>query len=153
MNPHNPDCQLRRALEEFEVSLVTPIVGGEFDDWMDRVQQTWTEASGQIDYHVTQLHPRHFQEIEKADPEMLPRVEQLTLEDDAIEQERDELNRLVVRLTEVAPQVEPDERRIENPTDLLAKYGIDFITRVRKQEVALQTWYVEAFSRDRGVAD
>jgi len=31
--------------------------------------------------------------------------------------------------------------------------GIEFITRMRKQEAAVQAWFVEAFTRDRGVAD
>jgi hypothetical protein len=152
MNPHNPDCQLRNALEHFETTLVAPIVGGEFQDWMSRVMSTWTELSTQINYHADQLHPSQFHEIEQADPEMLPRVELLKTEDDAIEQQRDQFNHLVKRLSEVAPKVESDEKRVENPAALLSAHGIALVTRVRTQEVALQTWFVEAFSRDRGVA-
>ncbi len=153
MNPHNLDCQLRRVLEAFETCLVTPLIGGEFQDWMDRVSKAWAEASSQIHYHSKHLHPRQYQEIELADPEMLPRIEQLKAEDDSIEQQQDLLNRLVVRLLDVAPRLEPDERQAENPAALLSDEGIAFINKVRKQEVALQTWFVEAFNRDRGVAD
>jgi hypothetical protein len=31
--------------------------------------------------------------------------------------------------------------------------GLTFIARVRKQATAIQTWFVEAFNRDRGAVD
>jgi hypothetical protein len=83
----------------------------------------------------------------------LPRTEKLLAEDAGIEEECAEFARFIHRFSERAPKFEPDEEKIAKHTQALVADGIEFITRVRKQEAAVQTWFVEAFTRDRGVAD
>jgi hypothetical protein len=34
----------------------------------------------------------------------------------------------------------------------LVDAGVELVTNVRNQEAAVQTWFVKAFTRDRGVA-
>ncbi len=52
-----------------------------------------------------------------------------------------------------APEVEPDEGQANNHVQALIDEAMAFIMRARKQEVAVQTWYVEAFNRERGGGD
>jgi hypothetical protein len=85
--------------------------------------------------------------------ELLPKVEQLQAEDKAILEECDALDQMVARTTSHAPKLEPDEEKARQHTKVLTDAGIALVTRVRKQETALQTWYVEAFNRDRGAVD
>jgi hypothetical protein len=35
----------------------------------------------------------------------------------------------------------------------LVDQGMALVTQIRKQEVAIQTWFIEAFNRDRGSVD
>src|SRR5215212_9416873 len=149
---HSPD-ELKTALSTFETSLLTPTVSGELATWLEEVQKIWDEASTQIHYHLKHLHPRQFDEMSKQDPELLPKIEQLQAEDEAIEQQRAQLSQLIGRVGQHAPKLEPDEEKAQKYTKSIVDQGTAFLTQVRKQEVAVQTWYVEAFNRDRGAVD
>jgi hypothetical protein len=149
---HSPDA-LKTVLSTFETSLLTPTVSGELASWLEEVQKSWDQASTEIHFHVKHLHPRQFDEISKQDPELFPKIEQLQAEDEAIEQQRELLAQLIGRVGQHAPKLEPDEEKAEKYTKTIVDQGTAFITQVRKQEVAVQTWYVEAFNRDRGAVD
>lgn len=153
MSRSNPEGELKSLLDAFETNLVTPIVSGELASWIDEVQTAWTETTAQVHYHTTHLHPRQYEEIAKQDPELLPRIELLKAEDAAIEDQREKLNQVVVRLSQHAPKLEPDEEKAQKHTKSLIDDGTAFVARVRKQGVAVQTWYVEAFTRDHGAVD
>lgn len=148
-----PDSALKDALTSFETCLATPIISGELVDWLGGVNKSWAEVSGQIHYSVKHSHPRQFQEMGSADPELLPRIEQLQAEDVAMEVDRERLATAIKRSTEHVPKLEPDEEKAQQHTNKLVDEGMAFIARVRKQEVAIQTWFVEAFNRDRGAVD
>jgi chromosome segregation ATPase len=148
-----PDDELKLALESLETSLATPVVSGELADWLEAVQKTWAEASAQIDERIEQRHPAQIDEIGKADPELLPRVEQLQEEDAAIKADADSLRTSLERSAAHLPKLEPDEEKAQQHLAKFIDEGMALIARVRKQEVAIQTWYFEAFNRDRGAVD
>ena len=152
-NADYSDDELKAALATFETSLLTPTVSGELAAWFEEVQKSWEEASAQIHFHVKHLHPRQYDEISKQDPELLPRIEKLQVEDDAIEQQRAHLSQLIGRVGQHAPKLEPDEEKAQKHVRTIVDAGTAFLIQVRKQNVAVQTWYVEAFSRDRGAVD
>jgi hypothetical protein len=147
------DNELKASLEAFETSLETPILSGELVDWLGTVKKTWAEASAQLHFKARHDHARQFEQIGKEDPELLPRVELLQAEDRAIEAERDALNQLINNTVAQRTKLEPDEGKAEDHVKDLIDTGLAFITRVRKQEVGIQTWYFEAFNRDRGAVD
>jgi hypothetical protein len=151
--PTTPEDELKKALAAFESSLATPVVSGELAEWLEAVKQSWTEVSAKTHYQVKQKHLLQFERITKEDPELLPRVEQLQAEDAAIEQNREMLGQIVSSTTSHAPKLEPDEEKAQHHIKKLVDEGMAFIVRVRKQEVAIQTWYTEAFNRDRGAGD
>ena len=147
------DQDLKSSLERFENCLITPVMSGELISWVDETKTAWTEAFAQVRQHVSEFHPRQYKQISKEDPELLPKTEKLQAEDALIEDDAEEFERLLHRFAEHAPKFEPDEEKIATHMKSLIDDGIEFITRVRKQEAAVQTWFVEAFTRDRGVAD
>jgi hypothetical protein len=87
------------------------------------------------------------------DQELLPQIERLKAEDEAIEHEREHIGNMVERDAQHVPKLEPDEAKAQKHVQNLIDEGLAFITRTRKQEVAVGTWLVEAFNRDRGTAD
>src|SRR4051794_34311563 len=89
---------LKTVLTTFETNLLTPAVSGELASWFGDVQKSWEEASAQIHFHVKHLHPRQYDEISKQDPELFPRIEQLQVEDEAIEQQREQLSQSIGRV-------------------------------------------------------
>jgi hypothetical protein len=149
----DPEAALKTALITLESCLLTPIVSGELVGWIGEVRKSWADVASQTHEHAKRLHPQQYEQIAIEDPELLPKTEDLKVEDDAIDIDRNEFDRLVCRIAEHAQQFEPNEERITDHTTALVADGIKFIIRVRKQEQVLQTWFVEAFLRDRGVAD
>ncbi|HEX5472847.1 MAG TPA: hypothetical protein VFW73_13230 [Lacipirellulaceae bacterium] len=149
----DPQTHLRNALADFEAALETPIVSGDLANWIDQIRQMWAGASTQVHYHIKQLHPRQYEEMAKQDAEMLTRIDLLKAEDKAIESQRDQLAREIDRVAEHAPKLEPDEEKAQQHTKRVVDDAMAFLARVRKQDVAVQTWYVEAFDRDRGAVD
>jgi hypothetical protein len=147
------DTDLKNALSALETSLATPLVSGELSDWLDNAKQTWAKASAQIQDCIEHGHPTQLEQIGNADPELLPRVEQLQAEDAAIEQDRQAFDQAVSRVAVHAPKLEPDEEKAQQHVKKLVDEGMALLARVRKQEVAIQTWFVEAFNRDRGAGD
>jgi hypothetical protein len=152
MNSYDPEHDFRDSLEEFETSLATPVVSGELEAWSEQVRNAWMALRSKIQRQKS-LHEKQYQEIADQDPELLSQIERMKEEDAAIGEASRDLDLLIQRLTSIAPKAEPDERRVSQPNSQLIDDGIALVNRVRKQEVAVRTWYVEAFNRDRGVAD
>jgi hypothetical protein len=151
--PNDPDAVLKESLDAFETSLATPIVSGELDVWADQVRTAWAEAEPLIKRQLTHWHPKQCQEIIEQDPGLATEVEKLGAEDAALEAERACLGRLVAEVSRVAPIVEPDERKVTDGQTRLVDKGIAFVARLKKQQVAVRTWFQEAFNRDRGTVD
>jgi hypothetical protein len=147
------DVELKSALEALESNIATPIVAGDMVAWIDAVKRSWADAATQIRDHVNEWHPRQFAAIAEQDPELLPRVEALEVEDAAIEVQCGKLSQAVARLAQHVPRLEPDEEKAMKFTKGFIDDAMLFIARVRKQSVAVQTWYIEAFQRDRGAVD
>jgi hypothetical protein len=144
---------LKAVLTTFETSLLAPAVSGQLSSWLAEVQKSWEEASAQIHYHVKHNHPRQYDEIAKQDAELLPRIDQLRKDDEGIEAQREKLSQMIGRVGEHAPKLEPDEEKAQKYIKSMVDDGTSFLICVRKQEVAVQTWYVEAFNRDGGAVD
>jgi hypothetical protein len=148
-----PDLELKAALERFETCLLSPILAGELIEWVGETQKSWCDAAAHFREHASELHPRQFKQISKEDPELLPRTEKLQAEDADIEEDVEELDRALRRFAEHAPKFEPDEEKIGRHAQKVIDDGVALVTRIRKQEAAVQTWFIESFNRDRGVAD
>ncbi len=147
------DSELKTALAAFETALSTPILSGELAAWVAEVDKTWNEASAQIRGQLTRLHPRQYEEMAEEDQEILPQIERLKAEDEAIAEQCEHFDRMVGRDAQHVPKLEPDEAKAQKHVQQLIDEGLDFVQRVRKQEVAVGTWLVEAFNRDRGTGD
>ena len=152
-NSPQPEAELKTALDVLETSIATPIVAGDLAAWIGDVEQSWSDAAAQIHCHVQQMHPRQFEEIAEQDLELLPQIDMLKAEDAAIERQREKLSQEVTRLAQHLPRLEPDEEKAMKHTKSFVDEVTRFIARVRKQAVGIQTWYVEAFNRDRGAVD
>jgi hypothetical protein len=147
------DEALKASLSALETSLATPVVSGELVEWLTSVRSAWAQASAQIDACLHRAHPAQFDEIGGADPELLPRVEQLQTEDAAIAQNCQAFGQAVARTADHVPKLEPDEEKAAQHVKKLVDQGMALVTQIRKQEVAIQTWFIEAFNRDRGSVD
>jgi len=145
--------QFRAALEQLETSAGTPMVSGEMPNWLQEVDEAVTALSPHLDRQIGDVHRAELAQIRREDQEMFRHVDELQAEDQQIvELFRGMQQRLPV-LRQLAERVEPDEKRAEGATKEFADSTLQLVMRIRKQETAIRTWLMEAFTRDRGVVD
>jgi len=144
--------RLTAAANAFELALDTPLVSGELLDWADVVCARWDELVSAWDERA-EAHQAQYQEMMEVDQEIFRHVEQLRDEDGALAKEIETLGVDLGRLCRKAPLAERDHLRTEGTRQAVIEQGIALAVRIRKQEVAVKTWFMEAFNRDRGPVD
>jgi hypothetical protein len=147
------ESELRGALGEFEQRLEVPIVPGEMENWMRSVHESSCHVAAVLLQRVDHAHGAILREILREDTSLAARVEQLEEEDEGILARAAEIQRTAENLLVAAAKVEPHEGKLENTVRLFTEDALQLVLRIRKQEAALETWYQEAFLRDRGVVD
>jgi len=143
---------LSRALEALEACAGTPFIPGEMVGWLAAVEQAYQQLQPLLQQQHG-VHATEFAEMSRQDPEMLRHVENLEQEDQSIAVEFGSLKDRLELLRPLVCRVEPDEKRVEVVMSEFAQSAVTLVTRIRKQEVAVRTWLVEAFTRDRGQVD
>ena len=98
----------------------------------------------------TQRH--QYQQIASSDPELLARVQQLAGEDQELLAEYRKLVKSLDNLAQMVSAADKHESRAEEQRSDFEKQGLALILRIRKHQVASDTWLSEAVYRDRGVA-
>ncbi len=174
--------QLQGELAELEERLGSPVMPGELESWLEEVRTCWQSLWPQLQMQTQYIHAKEFAQIAEEDPELSARVREMREEDTAImalcDQVADQLTWIEDRLekgitestllNEPSPDsnskdVDPTERDFHNEGAMEADLkqdleqfvtaGLALVTRIRKQEITIRTWLVEAYTRDRGVMD
>ena len=143
---------IKPALEALETLFAAPMVPGEHVAWTEELAAQWESLEPQIRQHLG-AHEHQYKQMLEVDQEIFKRVELLREEDQAISAELDGINQLVERLRLKTPVAVPNESRTDEDRQALTERGLAFVVRLRKQEVAIDTWFSEAFNRDRGPGD
>ena len=147
------DKSLQEALQEFERVLETPIVPGELVQWIRDAAATCGRVGTEVVRQQREGHAEILGQISREDTGLLQRVQMLREEDERLRDEYRELREQARQLDQQADSAEPNEREMDDLVSQFIRRGLDFVIRVRKQEIAMETWLVESFDRDRGVAD
>jgi hypothetical protein len=145
--------ELFSSLERFEASLETPVVPGEMLDWLETAQQLCREVDSLVRREIDEKHPQTLQEISRQDVSLTPRIDELKANDVELLGKWNEMVQKASALYNKADQAEPNEAKIDSPIKRFGDDALKLVIETRKQESALETWYMEAFDRDRGVAD
>ncbi len=158
MNPsHDPGQQLYEQvsaeLTALERVLETPLVPGELAVWATTAQEAVGRLDSIVQSRFAAEHPKLLTAIEWQDMELASRIERLRDEDGAILQAFKHFQYEVNELAGAADSIEPREDRVHDHFEDLINDGIQLILRMRRQEVAIDNWFMEALFRDRGVND
>lgn len=144
---------VNEAMTKLETALLTPLVSGELDSWVQDVREAGVELGPALrEFLETVLHAQYVQ-IAKTDEELLSRVEQMIEEDKNLLGEYDGFLVEVETLAARVPSVEKDELKVTDRRAHLETRGNALILRIRKQRAVASTWLSEAFYRDRGPVD
>ena len=144
--------QLKHKLSEFEERAETPLIPGELDNWLSEVGSAFEELLPQLRLQTQHIHADEFAEIAEEDPELFARIEEMRAEDQSImslaDQAAESLESLKARREQDATETD-----LKQDLDDFVSLSLGLVTRIRKQEVTVRTWLVEAFTRDRGEMD
>ena len=144
---------VNEAMTKLETALLTPLVSGELESWVQDVRAAGVELGPALrEFLETVLHAQYVQ-IAKTDEELLSRVEQMIEEDKNLLGEYDGFLVEVETLAARVPSVEKDELKVTDRRAHLETRGNALILRIRKQRAVASTWLSEAFYRDRGPVD
>lgn len=144
---------LDRALKYFTLCLGDPCVPGELEVWIKAVSEALSGLNAAIRHHISQNHQEQFARITEEDSEMFHQVALLKKEDRNILQQIESLVGRTRKLAERVPRVESNEAQVHEELSGLITEGLAFAVQVQRQEIAIRTWFQEAFLRERGVAD
>ena len=147
------DKELKESLAKFETAILTPVVSGELKEWVRMATMACNEARNQLQsYRQAALNPQ-CAVIKEADPDLWPKIQQLTLEDDAIAQALADFRDNLASLAHRAAEVETHESKANNQRETVEAQGLALVLRIRKQLAAADTWFSESLLRDRGTGD
>ena len=147
------DRRFREAVDRFETALLTPQVAGEVAAWADSLLQAWRGLTPLLCRRIDDVHRPQYKEIAREDPENLARVAHLKAEDEAILSCLEKLGVTINELSQCASILPREETPLQDATAGVVECGGKFLLKLKAQEVAVRTWLMEAFNRERGVGD
>ena len=145
--------QLRKALENLESCLETPVLPGELSSWVVNLEQSLLALEPLLARQLESVHAGDFAAILEEDTSLAARVETLRSTDQSLLSEFVSVSQAAVQLAAKADCAESDEGACKDAVEQLIEAGIGFVIDVRKQESAIRTWVMEAYGRDRGAVD
>jgi hypothetical protein len=145
--------RLKSALERVESNADQPCIPGEAALWLEEVEAALTELKPALDDQVEHGHRAAFRQIREEDPEMFRRIEQMQADDLAITEQYADVCRRMELLRSVTHRVDQDEKRVEGALEEFVPLVQALVAQIRKQEVTVRAWLMEAFNRDRGDVD
>jgi uncharacterized membrane protein YccC len=148
----HPTTGEESPLKALEAALESPLVPGELDTWLETVEQAFQQAEGELRERLSNEHRRQLKQVQKQDAELSTRVEELGETDQELLDRLEHLGRHLRALRERGDG-DGETQRVDRSAERLSEEGLKFVIDVRKQEAAINTWFLEAFQRDRGVAD
>lgn len=140
-------------VQKLEGCLETPIVPGELEPWFVALQGAISDLAPVLRHHVGETHRQQCSEITREDSEMHARVRQLKQESHEVLEAFDKLETQASQFSKRASAMEPGELAAKGVLQLFVDEALWLVVRIRKQELAIRTWFLEAFNRERGPGD
>lgn len=147
------NADLLETVAKLETTLETPVIPGELRSWTKEVQDALVEVKPWLKKAIEKQHPEKLGTISREDPELMRRVTQLEEQDGALLEQFQEMENAIEALRSHAEKVGIDEAKLDPQARACTDQGLALVLAIRKQEVAIETWEMEALTRDRGVAD
>jgi hypothetical protein len=140
-------------LQHWERCFATPVVEGELESWAATLREVTDEIRMRLRQRMDETHQREFDDIEAQDPALVPRVEQLKHDDQALWEDFENMVKKIAALHDQVLEEPKETDKLHHAAQVVAERGLEMVVHIRKQETAVATWLMEAFQRDRGVAD
>lgn len=144
---------LRAALTQLEQDLETPVVPGEAATWLDTVTAHTKSLAAEFHRARADAYPTMYESTVQADPALERRIEELRADEARLVKELSELESEWTALQQQTEAAEPHEAKREDTFRELTEKALHHIIDMRRYDTSVTTWLMEAYQRDRGVAD
>ena len=153
-NSKESEHPLIQTLKEFETTLATPIVSGELIEWSTNAAAVCGRLGKILRDDIPRQHGEVFARILQQDLTLASQIEKLKSSDtQLVDEQLDLVESSLQALTQSARSAKQDEAKLATASKEAVKLAMEFVVAVRAQETIIETWLIEAFSRDLGSGD
>lgn len=145
--------QFDDALTALESQFATPVVPGELESWIAPARDAAARLRTAFETRHHTLHEPQLDEIARQDAEQLPRVEKLRDAASDLFGRFEQLQRMLTAIATPTEKIDDRESKMHAAIEKVSAGGLALAIDLRKLDKEIATWFVEAFQRDRGVAD
>jgi hypothetical protein len=140
-----------QAIEELQRAAEATRVPGELRDWLEPMQAALARVRRVLSGELLPRHRHDFHQIAK-EFSLVPKVEQLKQEDADLLATTLQAEALAAKAAVILDRSGDQEEDVESLTEL-GTLAHSLVLRLRAQEQAIDTWFVEALNRDEGEGD
>jgi hypothetical protein len=151
--------RLRRREKRFEDSLAAleaefaaTAGGADSASWIERAAAAFDTLRPALQQARAQ-HRGALDQIAEEDLGLQPRIDEMRAAEGLLEQKQGELEYQFTALRQRLASGDTDHAALGADIARIATEGLDWVSRVRAQDLAVHTWLTEALTRDRGVVD
>ncbi len=141
------------ALNRLEDCLVTPVMPGELSSWLGTLAEAAETTGALLWRQIEGPNQQEYAQIEALDPNLCPHVEMLKKGDQDSYQRLEAFMDQIARVRRRAEMFSANEILFQTPVNSLLDEGLSWVIHAKRQEKARESWYLEAFIRDRGEGD
>ena len=141
--------ELLAILEE---RFAAPAEGPDSAQWIEQAAAA-LEALRPALQHARNEHRGALAQIAEEDLGLQPRIDEMQAAEGLLEQKEGELTGQFAALKQRLANGDADQPALTTDMKRIAEEGLEWVSKVRAQDLAVRTWLTEALTRDRGVVD
>jgi hypothetical protein len=146
------ECRFHEALGALEERFAAPPDGCAPADWIGP-GSTAFERLRPLLLETRAEHRAALAQIAAEDLGLQPRIDEMEAAEQILGEREGELADRFAALSQRLASGDEDAAVWEAELTRFAEEGLDWVSRVRAQDLAVRTWLTEALTRDRGVVD
>lgn len=125
---------LHGAIAQLDALLLMPIVSGELLERLNGLQRACAELQRVVRMQASGCRRELYNAMTDQHASLHARVEQLRIEDERLLANAERLHRSIARLVRYCTAIVSDEHRAKSSVERMTRRGLEFLTRMRKQE-------------------
>lgn len=146
------DQQFQESLKGAEECFAAPVSGTNAAEWIERGAAAFDELRPLLQRARAQ-HRGALAQIAAEDIGLQPRIDEMRAAEGLLEQKEGELAAQFTALRQRVSNGDTDAGAWQTALEQLSREGLEWVSGVREQDLAVRTWLTEALTRDRGVVD
>jgi hypothetical protein len=142
----------QESLARLEERLAAPSDASRFAAWIEEAAAAF-DALRPLLQRARLEHREALDQIAAEDLGLQPRIDEMQAAEGLLEQKEQELADQFAALQQRLANGDDDQATWQAELERIARDGLEWVSGVRAQDLAVHTWLTESLTRDRGVVD